>query len=108
MENCKEMMTTLVPKYKSVKEDGLYIADERLDGLYIADERLSKSMIGSFLYLTTTRPDINLLSRFRFMQKPTQLHYNAAKWLLRYVKGAIDFGIWYKSTENAELCWLHW
>jgi hypothetical protein len=49
-----------------------------------------------------------LLSRFRFMQKPTQLHYNAAKWLLRYVKGAIDFGIWYKSTENAELCWLHW
>jgi len=58
-------------------------------------------MIGNFLYLTTIRPDINLLSKF--MQKPTQLHYNAAKWPLRYVKGAIDFGIWYKSTENAEL-----
>lgn len=43
----------------------------------------------------------SLLSRF--MQKPSQTHLTIAKRILRYVKGTIDFGIWYKPTQNTEL-----
>ncbi|KAL0387090.1 UNVERIFIED_CONTAM: Retrovirus-related Pol polyprotein from transposon RE1 [Sesamum radiatum] len=55
--------------------------------------------------LTATRPDIMfatcLLSRF--MQSPSQVHYAAAKRILRYLRGTKDFGIWYKSTNDAKL-----
>ncbi|KAL0367021.1 UNVERIFIED_CONTAM: Secreted RxLR effector protein [Sesamum radiatum] len=56
-------------------------------------------------YITATRPDImfatSLLSRF--MQSPSQVHYGAAKRILRYLQGTKDFGIWYKSTNDAKL-----
>ncbi|KAL0298723.1 UNVERIFIED_CONTAM: Secreted RxLR effector protein [Sesamum radiatum] len=43
----------------------------------------------------------SLLSRF--MQSPSQVHYAAAKRILRYLRGTKDFGIWYKSTNDAKL-----
>ncbi|KAL0306277.1 UNVERIFIED_CONTAM: Secreted RxLR effector protein [Sesamum radiatum] len=39
----------------------------------------------------------------RFMQSPSQVHYAAAKRILRYLRGTKDFGIWYKSTNDAKL-----
>ncbi|KAL0325747.1 UNVERIFIED_CONTAM: Retrovirus-related Pol polyprotein from transposon RE2 [Sesamum radiatum] len=38
-----------------------------------------------------------------FMQSPSQVHYAAAKRILRYLRGTKDFGIWYKSTNDAKL-----
>ncbi|KAK4390397.1 Secreted RxLR effector protein [Sesamum angolense] len=43
----------------------------------------------------------SLLSRF--MQSPSQVHYGAAKRILRYLRGTKDFGIWYKPTNDAKL-----
>lgn len=61
------------------------------------DVATSRSLIGSLLYLTTTRPDIifaiSLLSRY--MQEPSQNHFGAAKRILRYSQGTIEFGIFY-------------
>ncbi|KAL0300076.1 UNVERIFIED_CONTAM: Retrovirus-related Pol polyprotein from transposon RE2 [Sesamum calycinum] len=37
------------------------------------------------------------------MQSPSQVHYAAAKRILRYLRGTKDFGIWYKSTNDAKL-----
>lgn len=37
------------------------------------------------------------------MSKPTQLHVLAAKRVLRYLKGTLDFGIWYKRGGEGEL-----
>ncbi|KAL0318765.1 UNVERIFIED_CONTAM: Retrovirus-related Pol polyprotein from transposon RE1 [Sesamum angustifolium] len=75
------------------------------DGSQKVDGSMYRSLIGSLLYLTATRPDImfatSLLSRF--MQSPSQVHYAAAKRILRYLRGTKDFGIWYKSTNNAKL-----
>ncbi|KAL0440855.1 UNVERIFIED_CONTAM: Secreted RxLR effector protein [Sesamum radiatum] len=37
------------------------------------------------------------------MQSPSQVHYAAAKRILRYLRGTKDFGIWYKSTNDAKM-----
>lgn len=56
-----------------------------------------KSLVGGLRYLVHTRPDIaysvGIVSRF--MEAPTVMHLNAAKRILRYVKGTIDFGLVY-------------
>ncbi|KAL5582340.1 hypothetical protein UlMin_014782 [Ulmus minor] len=69
-----------------------------------ADQTKFRSLIGSLLYLTTTRPDIMyatcLLSRF--MQSPTQVHYGAAKRVQRYLQGTKNYGIcdWAGSVDD--------
>ena len=59
-------------------------------------------MIGSLIYLTNTRPDlsyaVSILSRF--MQEPLDIHWNAAKRVLRYIQGTKDFGLLYTKTKN--------
>ncbi|KAL0359482.1 UNVERIFIED_CONTAM: Retrovirus-related Pol polyprotein from transposon RE2 [Sesamum angustifolium] len=95
MESCKTVTTPLVTGEKYQKEDG----SQKVDG------SIYRSLIGSLLYLTATRPDImfatSLLSRF--MQSHSQVLYAAAKRILRYLRGTKDFGIWYKSTNDAKL-----
>ena len=57
------------------------------------DATIYKQMIGSLMYLTNTRPNIcfavNTLSQY--MVDPRQVHLIAAKHVLRYLKGMIDF-----------------
>jgi len=57
------------------------------------------------MYLTTTRPDmmfsVSLISRF--MSRPTELHLQAAKRILRYLQGTTNFGILYKREGMDEL-----
>ena len=54
-------------------------------------------MIGSLMYLTNTRPDlcfaVNNLSQY--MVEPRHVHLIAAKHVLRYLKGTIDYGLQY-------------
>ncbi|KAL8160151.1 hypothetical protein V2J09_001688, partial [Rumex salicifolius] len=75
------------------------------DGVLV-DSTQYKQLIGSLLYLTNTRPDVmfvvGLLSRY--MARPTRLHLQAAKRVLRYLKGTMEFGIWYrKGLKNGRL-----
>ena len=46
-------------------------------------------LVGSLIYLTTTRPDISYVVGIlsRFMHKPCEGHWSAAKRDLRYLKG---------------------
>ena len=44
---------------------------------------------------------VNLLSRY--MHSPSQIHFSAAKRLLRYVKGIADYGIWFIKGEGSKL-----
>ena len=37
------------------------------------------------------------------MERPTELHLNAAKKMLRYLKGTMNFGLFYKKGEKQEL-----
>lgn len=62
-----------------------------------------RMIVGSLMYLSvSTRPDIthavNMLSRY--MQAPTSQHLIAAKKVLRYIKGAISYGLTFKTGEQ--------
>eukprot|EP00253_Pinus_taeda_P033262 PITA_33262 len=52
------------------------------------DPSVYKSIVGSLMYLTATRPDImhvvSLISRF--MERPKEAHWQEAKRIMRYVK----------------------
>ena len=69
------------------------------------ESTLFRRIIGCLRYLTLTRPDliysVSYLSRF--MSKPYSNHMIAAKRILRYVKGTIDYGLIYKSDKECEL-----
>ncbi|GJW51299.1 hypothetical protein Tco_0092650 [Tanacetum coccineum] len=54
------------------------------------DIHLYNSMIGSLMYLTSTRPDIMFLvyACSRFQVQPKVSHLNAVKRIFRYLKGA--------------------
>ena len=95
MEKCKPIATPLEANLKLSKEDG-YAS---------TDEKQFRSLVGSLLYLTATRPDLmyaaSLLSRF--MQSPSEAHFAAGKRILRYLRGTADYGIFYKSNSTEDL-----
>ena len=62
-------------------------------------------MIGSLLYVTTSRPDVKQVvgMEARFQAAPKESHVQAAKIIFRYLKGTIDFGLWYPSKNSFSL-----
>jgi hypothetical protein len=62
-------------------------------------------MVGSLNYLTTTRPDIaySMSVLTCFMVKPLEIHWNAVKEVLGYLKGTLDYGIKYTNACHVEL-----
>jgi hypothetical protein len=54
-------------------------------------------MIGSLLYVTASRPDIMQVVGLvgRFQEAPKETHILAVKRIFRYLKGTLDFGLWY-------------
>ena len=63
---------------------------------------LYKSMIGSLLYLTTSRLDIsyNVEVCARYQANPKEPHMIALKRIIKYVKTTADFGAWYSKDIN--------
>ena len=92
MKNYNIVATPLVVNEKFMKEDE---SGE-------ANALLYRIIVGSLLYLTTTRSNIifvsNLLSRF--MQKLSKVHFRVAKRVLRYIKGTKYYGIMYEKSIN--------
>ena len=95
MQDCKPMSTPMTTSEKLSKDDDFEKIDE---GLY-------RSLIGSLLYLTTSRPDtlfaISVLSRF--MHSPSEKHFSAAKRVLRYIKGTVAFGVQFSKFVEGDL-----
>lgn len=65
------------------------------DGILLDDPTSYRQAIGSLQYLTNTRPDIafsvNKLSQF--LSCPTDVHFQGAKRIFRYLKGTYRHGI---------------
>jgi hypothetical protein len=59
------------------------------------DQREYRSMIGFLLYLTTTRPNIQLTVCLcaRFQASPRSSHQTVVKRIFRYLKHTPEFGI---------------
>jgi hypothetical protein len=69
------------------------------------DSTLYRSMIGSLLYLTTSRPDIafNVGICAHFEANPKESHLTAVKRIIRYVNDTINHGLWYSRETNLVL-----
>jgi hypothetical protein len=72
-----------------------------LAGKYV-DPSLYKSMIGSLLYLTASRPDISFSVGVcaPFQANPKESHLTAVKRIIRYVNDTLLYGIWYSRETN--------
>jgi hypothetical protein len=74
-------------------------------GTKVEDVNMYRSMVGSLIYLTITRPDlsyaIGLVSPF--MQQPAKPHLDCIRRTLRYVKATQNYGLFYKADLYIKL-----
>jgi hypothetical protein len=76
------------------------------DGISLnVDQRKYRSMIGSLMYITTSRPDImeaiGMVGRYQFA--PKQSHLVAITRIFKYLKGTMNHGLWYPRNQNFQL-----
>ncbi|GJV50653.1 hypothetical protein Tco_1446394 [Tanacetum coccineum] len=78
--------------------------DEDLQGKPV-DATLYHGMIGSLMYLTSSRPDLNYVVCLcaRYQVKPTEKHLQAVKRIFRYLNRTINMGLWYSKDTNMSL-----
>ncbi|GJU65907.1 putative ribonuclease H-like domain-containing protein [Tanacetum coccineum] len=69
------------------------------------DVHLYRSMIGSLMYLTASRPDImfDVCACARFQVTPKVSHLYAVKKIFRYLKGQPKLGLWYPKDSPFNL-----
>ncbi|XP_026429072.1 uncharacterized protein LOC113325047 [Papaver somniferum] len=92
MDNCNTILTLV--------EEGLKFTKDGSGELVNSTD--FKGLVGCLIYLTATRPDImyalGLVSRF--MESPRQSHLQAAKRILKYIKGTTSMEIFYTVSED--------
>ena len=75
------------------------------DGTPLPDPTLYRTIVGSLVYLTITRPDIahavHIVSQF--VTAPTTVHWAAVVRILRYLRGTICQSLLFPSTSSLEL-----
>ena len=61
----------------------------------MVEETLYRSMIGSLLYLTASRPDITFSVGVcaRYQACPKESHLIALKHIIRYIVGTLELGL---------------
>ena len=95
MEDSEPVGTPIVMGCKLSKDD------ESLE----ADHTMFRSMIGSLLYVTTTRPDVMQVVGLvaRFQSAPIETHVTAVKRIFKYLKGTMEYGLWYSKGQDFTL-----
>jgi hypothetical protein len=85
LQNCNPTNLPMDPKLQL----------QRYTGSSRADPLTYRSLVGSLIYLTNTRPDICFAVSCvaKYMDSPEQIHFQAAKKILRYLSGTQDFGL---------------
>nr|GEU60614.1 hypothetical protein [Tanacetum cinerariifolium] len=78
--------------------------DEDLQGKPV-DATLYCDMIGSLMYLTSSRPDLTYAVCLCawYQAKPIEKHLNAVKRIFQYLKGTINMGIWYSKDTGMSI-----
>jgi hypothetical protein len=61
------------------------------------DATLYRRIVGSLRYLINTRPDLTYAVGYvsRFLERPTEEHFQAVKKILRYIVGTLQYGLRY-------------
>ncbi|GJY79320.1 hypothetical protein Tco_0485121 [Tanacetum coccineum] len=94
IDSCDPVDTPMVDRLK---------LDENPLGIPV-DQTRFRSMVGSLMFLTASRPDLvfAVCMCARYQALPTKKHLEALKRVFRYLKGTINWGLWYpKDTDIA-------
>ncbi|GJS66615.1 putative ribonuclease H-like domain-containing protein [Tanacetum coccineum] len=133
MSSIGELMFFLEPQVKN-KEDGIFISQDKYvteilkkfgftdvktastpmetQKLLLKDEdgkevdvHLYRSMIGSLMYLTSSRPDIMfaVCACAGYQVNPNVSHFHDVKRIFRYLKGQPKLGLWYPKDSPFDL-----
>lgn len=75
------------------------------DGSLDVDQKQYRSMIGGLLYLTDSRLHIMQVVYLvaRYQANPKKSHYQVVKRIFRYLKGTLNYGLWYKNDDDFTL-----
>jgi hypothetical protein len=92
MLKCKSMYTPMKMKLKPLVDTSSELVD---DILY-------RQIIGLVMYLTNTRIDI-CFALSQYLVEPRRVHIVAAKHMMRYLKGTLDFGLYYTRDRDFRL-----
>jgi hypothetical protein len=71
----------------------------------IVDVTLYRKMIGSFLYITNTKPYICFVvnTLIQYLVEPRYVHLVVTKHVMRYLKGTLDYGLYYNRDCDFKL-----
>ncbi|GJW84137.1 putative ribonuclease H-like domain-containing protein [Tanacetum coccineum] len=71
----------------------------------VIDPSHYRGMIGTLLYLTASRLDLQfaICMCARYKARPTEKHLNAVKRIFRYLKGTVHRGLWYPKDSSIAL-----
>ena len=66
----------------------------------LVDATLYRQLVDSLIYLTHNRPDLSFTVSMvsRFMQQPHESHWQEANIILRYLQGALYYGVFYSRS----------
>ncbi|GJY35844.1 putative ribonuclease H-like domain-containing protein [Tanacetum coccineum] len=94
-DSCDPVDTPMVEKSK---------LDEDKEGK-VVDPSHYRGMIGTLLYLTASRPDLQfaICMCARYQARPTKKHLHAVKRIFRYLKGTVNRGLWYPKDSSIAL-----
>ncbi|KAJ9682774.1 hypothetical protein PVL29_018656 [Vitis rotundifolia] len=95
LESTKHFRTPMPTNLKLSK-------DESEKGI---EETLYRSMIGSLLYLTASRPDIAFSVGVcaKYQACPKESHLIALKRIIRYIAGTLELGLWYPFDTHSDV-----
>nr|GEV27275.1 retrovirus-related Pol polyprotein from transposon TNT 1-94 [Tanacetum cinerariifolium] len=94
-ESCDPVETPMVEKSK---------LDEDREGKAV-DPSHYRGMIGTLLYLTASRPDLQfaICMCARYQARPTEKHVHAVKRIFQYLRRTVHRGLWYPKDSSVAL-----
>nr|GEU69880.1 retrovirus-related Pol polyprotein from transposon TNT 1-94 [Tanacetum cinerariifolium] len=94
-ESCDPVDTPVVEKSK---------LDEDKKGKAV-DPSHYRGMIGTLLYLTASRPDLqfDICMCAQYQARPTEKHLYVVKRIFRYLRGTVNRGLWYLKDSSIAL-----
>jgi hypothetical protein len=74
-------------------------------GEVLEDAIMYKKIVGSLIYMTITRPDLNYTIGLEslFMQVPRKSHLDGVRHTLCYVSATIDYGLFYEASTKLQV-----
>jgi hypothetical protein len=90
------------PIFVPLNQNGKLNADA---GEVLEDATMYKKIVGSLIYMTITRPDLNYIVGLesQFMQVLRKPHLDGVRHTLRYVNATADYGLFYEASTELQV-----